>query len=152
MVEEKTIGLPSILRNTLELVNGDDFSAGDPEELPADDEKVIGEMTAFEKACSVIVKTSHTKAKEIHENDGVPEEGYAVQEWLRRAKAANDLKWFSIRERLGEGCPGKIATRSEWKIVEVKKDEDDCNCPACQFRRAMSGSGGAMIVGVGIGG
>lgn len=150
MTENQTIALPQFIQDILDLGQSHNFSVGGPENVVGDGENVISDMTLFEQACYISIGKNSDQAKK-KVTEGVSDEDDAVQSLLKRAKMSKEMMWLSIRERLDGSCPDSIGIRDGWKIVARPKKEDDCNCPACQLKRAVSGSGGVTIFGVGIG-
>lgn len=151
MAENQTIVMPQFIQDILDLAKSHDFSSGGPEEAAGDREKVISEMTPFERACYVFTGKAVSQAKE-KAKQGMSDEDETIQFSLRRAELSRDIMWLSIRERLNGSCPDSIGIRSEWQVVERTKEEDDCDCHACQLRRKLSSVSGISVIKIGISG
>lgn len=153
MSEEKkgAVVLPEFIRVLVQMAEGNDFAEGGPDEPIVEDEKIIGEMNLWQKACYVRMNSLRKQASEAVEM-GVEMESEEVQAFLREAEAVKNIFGISVREGMENNSPAVIGMRQDWMLV----DADTCDCPACQARRAgidLPGDvEGIMVVEIGMGG
>lgn len=148
MMRKNPLGIPQIILDIFLKAKKGDFSSDGSENAVGNGEKVISEMTLFEKACYVIAFDISKKLDEKREL-GASIEDHDVQSLLKQAKMIDDLKWFSIVERLGEKYPSDIGIRKGWQIVETSGEEEkNCNCPICRAERQSSIPDGIMVIEV----
>jgi hypothetical protein len=144
--------MPKFLQEILDIAEKGDFDAAEPKESVVDGEEVIGEMNSFAKACSVFTKEKKKQAIEMLQA-GVSQKNNELAVLMKSADLANDLKWLSVRDQLENGGPDEIGIRKGWQVVEIPQKEkgDDCDCPACQMKRAISGIlGDGITIGIGL--
>jgi hypothetical protein len=151
MTENQTIVLPQFIQDILALAEGNNLVTDQSKDPVADGDKIIGEMTPFERACFVFSREGANQAKKKVE-EGASIENDSALFLLKKAKMADEMMWISIREKMADLGPQKIALRDGWKIVEITETEDDeeCDCPLCQMERAILG-GEISVIGIGIG-
>lgn len=144
--KEATV-LPGFIQVLVQMAEGNDFAEGGPDEPIAESERVIGEMSPWQKACYARMKSLRNQAGEM----STEMESEGIQSLLHEAKAIESILDISIREGMENNGPAIIGMRQGWTLV----DADTCGCPACQARRAgISFPGnavGMMVVGIGTG-
>ncbi len=137
----------------MRLARSGNFSADGIINSVKEGEKVLTELTDFEKACFTLANQIKDKANSKLKRVGLlgvkKEE---MKDCIEKVETATNLMWISIKERLGESLPESIEIREGWKIVETSEDDEkECDCSDCPASCSVSMidiNEGVMIIGI----
>lgn len=136
----------TIIADILKLAHKGDFSGAKFVESSRKVVQDLGKLTVFEKACYAfwcsLVDEHQTLTAKLKEDDADPskEEKLRVQFLSDALKASKAIMWLSIQRRIKRWADGEtLSVQAGFKVaaLEEGRDADECDCPACRFRKRL---------------
>lgn len=134
----------TIIADILKIAHKGDFSGAKFSNTSRKVIKDLGNMTVFEKSCYAfwcgLVDEHQALTDKLKQDDADPskEEKLRVQFLSDALKASKAIMWLSIQRRIKRWEDGEVLSiQAGFKVAAVEKDEDECDCPACQLRKGI---------------